>query len=102
MNLPCDAIVTNPPFSIKEKFLGRCYNLGKPFALLLPVSVFDAVDRRSLFRDFHTEFVFPPRRVNFETPNHEANKAAGKKSRAWFYSIWVTHKLDIGRENTFL
>lgn len=101
-NLACDMILTNPPFSIKEKFLGRCYNLGKPFALLLPVSVFDAVDRRALFRDFHTEFIFPPRRVNFETPNHAANVAAGKKTSAWFYSIWVTHKLGIGRENTFL
>lgn len=96
-----DCIITNPPFSIKEKFLGRCYNLGKPFALLLPISVFDSVERRSLFKQFHTEFIFPPRRINFETPNHEANQAAGKKTSAWFYSIWVCYGLNIGRQLTF-
>ena len=30
-----DAIITNPPFSIKNDILQRCIDLGKPFALLL-------------------------------------------------------------------
>jgi len=33
-----DCIVTNPPYSLKEKFLRKCYELGKPFALLLPLT----------------------------------------------------------------
>ena len=32
---PYDAIITNPPFSIKNKIFDRCIKLGKPFALLL-------------------------------------------------------------------
>lgn len=30
-----DAIVTNPPFSIKNKIFQRCIEIGKPFALLM-------------------------------------------------------------------
>jgi len=33
--LDFDCIVTNPPFSLKDEFLKRCYELGKPFALLM-------------------------------------------------------------------
>jgi hypothetical protein len=30
-------IVAHPPFTMKRAFLERCYDLGKPFALLLPL-----------------------------------------------------------------
>lgn len=30
-----DAIISNPPFSLKNEVLKRCIDLGKPFALLL-------------------------------------------------------------------
>ena len=46
---PFNCIITNPPFSIKEKFLARCYQLGKPFALLMPITTFDSRERRKLF-----------------------------------------------------
>ena len=35
-----DCIITNPPFSLKQEFLQRCYEIGKPFALLLPLTTF--------------------------------------------------------------
>jgi len=31
-----DAIITNPPYTIKHKIINRCNQLGKPWALLLP------------------------------------------------------------------
>lgn len=96
-----DCIVTNPPFSIKEKFLGRCYNLGKPFALLMPISTFDSVERRSLMNEFGVEVILPSRRINFETPNHEKNKAIGKKTSSWFYSAWFTNGFNIGNQLNF-
>ena len=34
-----DAIITNPPFSIKNKIINRCVELKKPFALLLSATV---------------------------------------------------------------
>jgi len=33
-----DAIITGPPFSLKEQFVEQCCSLQKPFALLLPVA----------------------------------------------------------------
>ncbi len=41
-----DCIITNPPYSLKQQFLERCYNLGKPFALLLPLTTFETVKRQ--------------------------------------------------------
>ena len=38
-----DCIVDNPPYSIKEKVLNRCLELGDPFALLLPI---DTLERK--------------------------------------------------------
>lgn len=94
-------IVTNPPFSLKEEFLGRCYQLGLPFALLMPITTFDSVDRRKMMGMYGVEIIFPPKRINFETPNHEKNVAAGKKTSSWFYSAWFTHGLNIGRQLVF-
>jgi len=34
-----DAIITNPPFSIKNKIIQRCLDLNKPFVLLLSATV---------------------------------------------------------------
>lgn len=98
-----DVIVTNPPFSIKDDFLARCYELGKPFALLLPITVFDSENRRGLFKKHGVEIIMPPRRIRFETPNHKARIAEGKKpGTGWFYSVWVTHGLGIGKQITFM
>lgn len=96
------AIVTNPPFTMKERFMGRCYNLGKPFALLMPITTFDHAGRRSLMDEFGVEVILPSRRIKFETPNHKQRIADGKKpGSAWFYSAWFTWGLNIGRQLTF-
>ena len=33
-----DIIVSNPPFSLKDKVLERLYSFNKPFAILLPLN----------------------------------------------------------------
>lgn len=96
-----DCIITNPPYSIKDAWIARCFELGKPFALLLPVSVFDSRRRREMFQKHRIELIFPDGRINFETPNHTERAAVGKKSASWFYTFWLTHGLKIGRQLTF-
>lgn len=91
----CDCIITNPPFSLKQQFLERCYKIGKPFALLLPLTTFETPKRQQLFREGGVEVIFFPKRINFETPNKV------EKSSAWFATAWFTHGLNIGRELTF-
>ena len=89
-----DCIVTNPPFSIKQEFLERCYSLKKPFALLLPLTTFETEKRQKLFREYGLEVIFLPNRINFETPS-------GKGSGSWFATAWFTNQLGIGKQLTF-
>ena len=44
-----DIIISNPPFSIKDKILERLYELGKPFAVLLPLNSLQGVSRYKFF-----------------------------------------------------
>ena len=89
-----DCIVTNPPYSLKQEFLERCYQLGKPFALLLPLTTFETRKRQALFSKYGLEVVFLDRRVNFMTPS-------GEGTGSWFATAWFTNWLNIGRAMTF-
>lgn len=88
-------IITNPPFSLKQQFLERCYELKRPFALLLPLTTFETAKRQKLFKENGLEVIFMPKRINFETPNKV------EKSSAWFATAWFTNGLNIGRQLTF-
>lgn len=45
-----DIIISNPPFSIKDKVLERLYQLNKPFAMLLPLNSIQGVKRYEYFK----------------------------------------------------
>jgi hypothetical protein len=64
-----DAIVTNPPYSIKFDWLARCYALGAPFALLLPLETIGAGKAQTLMERHGYEVMLLNKRVNFEMPN---------------------------------
>ena len=89
-----DAIVTNPPYSLKDEFLKRCYDLGKPFALLMPLTSLEGRNRQRLFGFNSVEIIIMERRVNFVTPS-------GEGGGSWFMTAWFTWGLEIGRELTF-
>src|SRR3990167_6197427 len=57
--------VTNPPFSKKYKWLERCYALGKPFALLVPVEILGAVTAQKLMQEHGFEIMFLNNRIDF-------------------------------------
>ena len=91
-----DALVTNPPYSVKYRWLARCYALGKPFALLMPVETLGAKTAQVLFAAHGVEIIFLDKRVDFKMPN----KGWGG-SAAQFPVAWYTHGLDIGHPMTF-
>lgn len=90
-----DCIITNPPFKYKQDFLQRAYELGKPFAFLLPLTTFETAKRQQLFKNYGLEVIFFDKRINFETPNQV------EKSSSWFATAWFTHGLNIGNQLTF-
>lgn len=91
-----DCLITNPPYSIKYKWLERCYALRKPFALLLPVETLGAKTAQALFREHGVEIIFMDQRINFKMPY-----AGWQGGGAQFPTAWFTWGLDIGRELTF-
>jgi hypothetical protein len=61
-------IVTNPPYSLKYEFLDRAYALGKPFALLLPLTSLESPSRQNLFVSNGLQVMVLDKRIQFETP----------------------------------
>lgn len=90
------AQVTNPPYSVKYQWLERSYQLGKPFALLLPVETLGAQSGQNLFRQYGLEIVFLDKRVDFKMPN-----AGWQGGGSQFPVAWFTWGLKIGKELTF-
>lgn len=45
-----DIIVSNPPFSLKDKVLKRLYSFNKPFAILLPLNSLQGKTRYKYFK----------------------------------------------------
>lgn len=82
-----NCIVTNPPFSMKYDWIERCYALGKPWALLLPVETLGAATAQKLFDENNPHllsFIFTNQRIDFKMPFN------GWKGTAQFPVMWVT------------
>lgn len=92
-----DCIITNPPFSgnNKQRFLHRCIELGKPWALLMPLTSLEGIKRQQIYRRYPIQVVVLDRRIHFETPNMVAN------SRAWMATEWFTCGLGLPERLNF-
>jgi len=82
-NFNFDIIITNPPYSLKDKFLERAYNLGKPFCFLLPITTLEGVKRGRLFRKYGIEVLVLDKRINFMK----------NKKNVWFNTSWFCWKV---------
>lgn len=88
--------VTNPPYSTKYDWLERSYQLGKPFALLMPVDVIGSTKAQKLFEKYGVEVILLNKRINYKMPNMGYSGGGSHFSSAWF-----TWKLSIGSPLTF-
>ena len=70
-----DCIITNPPYSIKNKVLKRCVELKKPWALLLPLDSLCGSQRFSLTASSGCITI--------------AHRIAFTKDHNWFYNVWL-------------
>jgi hypothetical protein len=79
--------VTNPPYGIKYDWLERCYSLGKPFALLLPVETLGAKRAQALIAKYGMEQLLLSRRVDFYMPNKGNAGSAQFPTFWWCYNV---------------
>jgi hypothetical protein len=88
-----DAIITNPPFSLKVEFVSRCLHFRKPFALLIPGDFcqwfLDALEGGC-------RILAPRRRIDFITPTGRY----GKDSSSMCHSIWLCHGFTLPKQIT--
>lgn len=86
-------IITNPPFSLKNEFLKRCFEInetqGIEFALLLPLAALETKERTELFKKYGVSVLMFDTRVEFE----------GSNGSPPFASIWVCSKNFFEEEN---
>lgn len=72
-----DMIISNPPFSCKDKVLQRCYELNKPFMLLLPANAIQSKFRVGLFIKYGLELLIFDTRVDYHTNGNMKNTTKG-------------------------
>ena len=73
-----DVIITNPPYSLKNEFLKKCYEYNKPFVLLLPLTALEGKERGKLYREQGIEVIVLDKRINFMK----------EKKNVWFNTSW--------------
>lgn len=72
-------IITNPPYSKKDQFLKRTFELNKPFMFLLPLTALEGIERGEMFDKNVIQLLIPNKRFNFKPE---------KQSGAWFQTSW--------------
>lgn len=80
-----DAVVSNPPFSKRQKILERLFTVGVPFALIMNFNgLFDAQSRWRLFKENDFELLVPKGRMHF-------CRKDGYENSPNFQSVYVCH-----------
>ena len=77
-----DMIITNPPYSLKDEFIQKCYEYKKPFCLLLPITSLEGKRRGDMFRENGIELIVFDKRVEFL-----------EKKGNWFNTSWFCWKV---------
>jgi hypothetical protein len=79
-----DCIILNPPFSYKNDFLAKVLTFGKPFLMIVPLTILETATRAKLFREHKMSIINFNKRVNYLKPSIQ-------KTSAFFPSVWVVH-----------
>ena len=62
----CDYIITNPPFSIKDKVIQKVYEYGLKSVLVMPLDALGGVKRHSMYKEYGYPSVYiPSRRISY-------------------------------------
>lgn len=78
-----DIIITNPPYSLKDDFIEKCYSYNKPFLLLLPITALEGKKRNKLYKEYGIELIILDKRVNYKN----------SKNNVYFNTSWFCHRI---------
>ncbi len=93
-----DILITNPPYSLKTEFLGRCRDLGKPFALLMPSDLV-GVKKVEILDDVDLQLIIPDRRIRFHRfDNGKITEAPSPNLGA----IWYCGRMNLPKDMIFV
>lgn len=85
-----DVIVSNPPYSLKNKVFQKLFSIGKPFAMLVGVvGLFESQLRFNLFKENKFEILYMNKRISY-FKNLEDQKPSVNPP---FSSVYVTKSL---------
>lgn len=84
------AIITNPPFSLKYKFIYKALEYNIPFAFLVPCEM--SVQMWDLIFKKGCQGIVPERRIDYITPTG-LNGLMGHTS--YYHSFWLTYKFNL-------
>lgn len=88
-----DMIITNPPYSKKDQFLKRTFELNKPFMFLLPLTALEGIERGKMFDKNGIQLLIPNKRFNFKPE---------KQSGAWFQTSWFCYGCKLENDLNFI
>lgn len=90
-----DIMISNPPFSKKDEVLQRAYELGKPFALLLPANSIQGKKRFQIFQNEIQMLCFDVR-IDFHTNGNMQSSTKGTPfGSAYFCRGFLPSKLEL-------
>lgn len=90
----CDIVITNPPFSQKNKVLQWLLNLDKPFMVLLPINQMCNKSYQKLKHFSEIQYIVPHGRYNFEIKGQQT-------SGNWFNCLWYCYKCNLPNSINF-
>ena len=111
------AIITNPPYSIKEMFIEKAIKYNIPMAMLINADY--SGQQIKWIEEWKCEKIIPKRRINYITPNmvnrinegentnyseidEIPQKLIAKYSASQFHSMWLTWGFGLNRTETFV
>lgn len=96
-----DIIISNPPFSIKDRILKRLYDLNKPFAMLLPLNSLQGKNRYYLFKHGVQILCFD-KRIGYHNLNNMHSPIEGSPfATAYFCKDVLPNDLIIEKINKY-
>jgi hypothetical protein len=90
LNINCDYIISNPPYSLKGEVFARLFELGTPFAMLVGVvGLFESQFRFNIFKSNKFEIMYFNKRIAY-FKNYDEQKPSLNPP---FSSVYVCHKM---------